>query len=51
MTVPVIVGAEKAQGIAVMTEYDWQSDANNDPFAQYIDQGNFSEYLEVLGKA
>lgn len=44
-------GAERAESVAVMTEYEWQSDANNDAFAQYIDQGDLASYLEVLGKA
>jgi len=44
-------GVERAQNIAMMTEYEWNSDANDDAFAQYVDQGNMSEYLELLGKA
>ena len=44
-------GIERAQSIAVMTEYEWQADPSNDAFVQYLDQGDFSEYLELLGKA
>lgn len=46
-----LYGAERAQRIAVMTEYEWQSDPSVDPFVQYIDQGDMAEYLKVLGKA
>lgn len=44
-------GIERAESIAVMTEYSWQSEAAEDPFAPYINQGDMSEYLEMLGKA
>ena len=44
-------GIERAQSIAVMTEYEWQVDPSNDTFVQYLDQGDLSEYLELLGKA
>jgi len=33
-----------------MTEYEWQTDADNDPFAQYINQGDLTEYLQFLSK-
>lgn len=46
-----IYGTERARGIAVMTEYEWQADPDNDAFAAYINEGNMAEYLEVLGKA
>jgi transcriptional regulator GlxA family with amidase domain len=43
-------GQEKAEQIAVMTEYEWQSDSTADGFTQYLNQGDLSEYLELLGK-
>ncbi len=46
-----LYGTERAKSIAVMTEYEWQSDPSVDPFVQYIDQGDMAEYLKVLGKA
>ena len=44
-----IYGEERAQEIAVMTEYEWQSDPNHDPFTQYLNQGNIAEYMAALG--
>ena len=32
-------GRERAERIAIETEYTWHRDANSDPFAQYLDQG------------
>jgi hypothetical protein len=46
-----IYGSARAQAVAVMTEYEWQSDPANDPFAQYINQGDLAEYLRLIGKA
>ncbi len=46
-----VYGTERARDIAVMTEYEWQADPDNDAFAAYINEGNMTEYLEVLGKA
>ncbi len=42
-------GTEKAQEIAVMTEYEWHSDAGKDPFSQYLNQGDIAQYMEALG--
>jgi len=44
-----IYGMEKAQEIAVMTEYEWQSDPSHDPFAEYLNQGDIGQYMELLG--
>ena len=44
-------GRESAEQIAVMTEYEWQSNADEDPFSQYLNQGNIDEYLQALGRA
>jgi transcriptional regulator GlxA family with amidase domain len=46
-----IYGTERARDIAVMTEYEWQADPDNDAFAAYINEGDLPKYLEVLGKA
>ena len=46
-----IYGSERARNIAIMTEYEWQSDPDEDRFAQYLDTGDMTEYLRVLGKA
>ena len=32
-------GRERAERIAIETEYTWHRDADSDPFAQYLDQG------------
>ncbi len=46
-----IYGTDRARDIAVMTEYEWQADADNDAFAAYINEGDMTQYLELLGKA
>lgn len=37
-----LYGVERAEQIAVMTEYEWQRDADRDPFARYLNQGDLS---------
>ena len=44
-------GRESAEQIAVMTEYEWHTNADDDPFSQYLNQGNIDEYLQALGRA
>jgi transcriptional regulator GlxA family with amidase domain len=34
-----LYGRERAEQIAILTEYSWHRDADRDPFAQYLDQG------------
>lgn len=34
-----LFGKEKAQQIADLTEYEWQSDPNRDPFYKFLNQG------------
>jgi len=46
-----LYGRPHAEQVAVMTEYEWQSDASRDPFTQYVNQGNLQEYLAFLGRA
>ncbi len=44
-----VYGMEKAQEVAVMTEYEWQSDPDHDPFTQYLNQGDIEQYMAALG--
>lgn len=46
-----LYGRPHAEQVAVMTEYEWQSDATRDPFSQYVNQGKLEEYLAFLGRA
>jgi transcriptional regulator GlxA family with amidase domain len=34
-----LYGRERAEKIAIQTEYSWHRDADRDPFAEYLDQG------------
>jgi transcriptional regulator GlxA family with amidase domain len=45
-----IYGAEMAETISVLTEYTRHTDASQDPFAAYLDQGNVAELAERLGR-
>jgi putative intracellular protease/amidase len=46
-----LYGLAHAEKVAVMTEYEWQSDASRDPFSKFVNQGNLQEYLALLGRA
>ena len=46
-----LYGTARAYEIARMTEYEWQSDPDRDPFVEYVNQGDMASYLKVLGKA
>ena len=46
-----LYGESRAREVAIMTEYGWQSDAANDPFAAYINEGNLEEYMRLIGRA
>lgn len=46
-----LYGRSHAERVAVMTEYEWQSDAARDPFSQYVNQGDLQEYLAFIGRA
>ncbi len=37
-----LFGAERAEQIATVTEYQWHKDADSDPFAAYLNQGALS---------
>lgn len=45
-----LYGQTHAEKVAVMTEYEWQSDSTRDPFSQYVNQGNIQDYLAMLGR-
>jgi transcriptional regulator GlxA family with amidase domain len=42
-----IYGKARAEKIAMMTEYEWQTDPSKDPFAKYLNKGNIDEYLSL----
>lgn len=44
-----LYGREKAQEIADLTEYEWQSDPTRDPFHRFLNKGNLGQLLQVLG--
>jgi putative intracellular protease/amidase len=46
-----LYGRPHAEQVAMMTEYEWQSDATRDPFSQFVNQGNIQEYLAAIGRA
>ncbi|MSR13306.1 MAG: DJ-1/PfpI family protein [Gammaproteobacteria bacterium] len=46
-----LYGRAHAEKVAVMTEYEWQSDSTRDPFSQYVNQGDMHEYLAMIGRA
>jgi putative intracellular protease/amidase len=37
-----LYGRERAQQIADLTEYEWQSDPTRDPFVKFLNQGNLA---------
>ena len=45
-----LYGRERAEEVARMTEYEWQSDPHRDPFHSFLNQGNVEEYLAALGR-
>jgi transcriptional regulator GlxA family with amidase domain len=45
-----IYGRQRAERIAVLTEYEWHSDADRDPFHKYLNQGDVKELLSILGQ-
>jgi hypothetical protein len=34
-----LYGRERAEQVAIQTEYTWHRDADRDPFVQYLDKG------------
>lgn len=45
-----LYGRERAEEVAMMTEYEWQSDPTRDPFHRFLNQGNVEEFLAALGR-
>lgn len=46
-----LYGREKAEEIAVLTEYSWQSDSAKDPFHKYLNHADLDQMLAALGRA
>ena len=46
-----LFGRERADTLAVLTEYEWQSDPSRDPFHAHLNQGDIAAYLEMLGRS
>ena len=44
-----LVGRERAEAVAVLTEYTWHSDASSDPFAKHLNQLDWA--AKALGQA
>ncbi len=49
--IATLYGRERAETVAVMTEYEWQADPHRDPFHASLNQGDVAEYLASLGRA
>lgn len=45
-----LFGRERAERVALLTEYSWNRDADNDPFTASLNQGSMDEYLGALGR-
>lgn len=45
-----LYGRERAEEVAMMTEYEWQSDPHRDPFHRFLNQGKVEEFLAALGR-
>ncbi len=48
--IATLYGRERAETVALMTEYEWQSDPHRDPFHASLNQGDVAEYLATLGR-
>jgi len=46
-----LYGRARAEQIAALAEYAWQSDPAQDPFHQYLNQGDLQQILTTLGRA
>lgn len=46
-----LYGREKAQEIADLAEYEWQSDPTRDPFAKFLNQGKIEQILQIRGRS
>lgn len=45
-----LYGNERAEQIAVMTEYNWHKDASDDPFYHCLDQGDLQQFVDIYGR-
>jgi len=45
-----LYGRDRAQQIADMTEYEWHSDPNRDPFHRFLNKGRVEDVLAALGR-
>ncbi|MGH7819428.1 MAG: DJ-1/PfpI family protein [Candidatus Binatia bacterium] len=45
-----LYGRERAQRIADMTEYQWHSDPDRDPFHKFLNQGRLEDIVPVPGR-
>jgi putative intracellular protease/amidase len=43
-----LYGRDKAEEIANLTEYQWQSDPTRDPFHRFLNQGNLDSLVQAL---
>ena len=46
-----LYGRARAEQIAALAEYAWQSDPDRDPFHQYLNRGDLQQILASLGRA
>jgi transcriptional regulator GlxA family with amidase domain len=44
-----LFGKERAEEIANITEYEWQSDPTKDPFTDFLNKGSVERALRILG--
>ena len=42
-----LFGSERAESIAVLTEYEWHRDSTRDPFVKYLDQASLEAFSET----
>lgn len=45
-----LYGRERAQQIADLTEYEWQSDSTRDPFLRFLNKGDMGPILEAANR-
>ncbi|MAE96024.1 MAG: dimethyladenosine transferase [Deltaproteobacteria bacterium] len=46
-----LYGSERAEQIAVFTEYEWHRDASEDPFSKYLNDGQFADLIATAGRS
>ena len=45
-----LYGRARAERIAALTEYEWHTDPDRDPFARFLNQGDIQELLSASGR-